>query len=89
MLVNSWSLLVRYIHRYEDALAEEVKKLSFKHSEEDKKRAMGKPSDLSLVTLDVGLSVTEKQRDNRLTNLWLADSGASCHMTFDESGMFD
>jgi hypothetical protein len=80
---------VRYIHRYEEDLAEELKKLSLKHSEEDKKRAMGKARDLSLVTLDVGLSVTEKQRDNWLANLWLADSGASCHMSFDETGMFD
>jgi hypothetical protein len=43
---------------------------------------------VALVGLDVGLSANDT-RNQKHRNLWLADSGASCHMTFDETGMFD
>jgi hypothetical protein len=52
-------------------------------------RQLPRTGDMSLVTLDMGLSVADKQKENRLSNLWLAHSCASCHMTFDETGMFD
>jgi hypothetical protein len=62
------------------------------HKYETRKRKASKmtgSSGVALVGLDVGSSANDGSRDQKHRNLWLADSGASCHMTFDGTGMFD
>jgi hypothetical protein len=43
--------------------------------------------DYALVGADVGLTLGDFA--GKMDSLWLADSGASCHMTNDMTGMFD
>jgi hypothetical protein len=46
-------------------------------------------SGVALIGVDVDLSANKGSKGHRHHSLWLLDSGASCHMTFDEEGMFD
>jgi hypothetical protein len=42
---------------------------------------------MAMLGVDVGLSIGGKMSKHK--KLWPADSGTSCHMTFNEDGMFD
>jgi hypothetical protein len=44
-------------------------------------------ADQAMPMTDVGLNLEGVSMN--MGNLWLADSGASCHMTFSEEGMYD
>jgi hypothetical protein len=57
------------------------------HIHNSTKRKASKIDGVALAGIDVGLSANDGSRSQRHKNLWLADSGASCHMTFDETGM--
>jgi hypothetical protein len=59
------------------------------HIHDSKKRKASKLEGVALAGIDVGLSANDSSRSQRHKNLWLADSGASCHLTFDETVMFD
>jgi hypothetical protein len=60
--------------------------------EEDAKRKATGPKppprpDQAMPMTDVGLNLDGVSKN--MGNLWLADLGASCHMTFSEEGMYD
>jgi hypothetical protein len=59
--------------------------------EDEKRKATSpKPSprpDQAIPMADVGLNLDGASKN--MGNLWFADSGASCHMTFSEEGMYD
>jgi hypothetical protein len=59
------------------------------HNHDSKKKKASRLDGVALTGVDVGLSANDVTRSQRHKNLWLADLGASCHMTFDETGMFD
>jgi hypothetical protein len=57
------------------------------HMHDSKKRKTSKIDGVALAGIDVGLSANDGSRSQRHKNLWLADSVASCHIKFDETGM--